>query len=65
MDAAKLTEVDRLGLGVEATRRGETFKLRLPFIRPAESRKELKEVLVEMTKAAHAAQAAAQPSEAT
>eukprot|EP00879_Flechtneria_rotunda_P010843 GHRR01011332.1.p1 GENE.GHRR01011332.1~~GHRR01011332.1.p1 ORF type:complete len:317 (+),score=110.76 GHRR01011332.1:686-1636(+) len=52
---AKLLDIDRLGINLQCNRDGKSFKLRLPFIRSAEDRKELKEVLVEMTKAARQA----------
>jgi len=38
---------------------GQTFKLRLPFSKPAEDRKGIKEAIVEMTKASAASAAAA------
>lgn len=56
-----LLDLDRLGMNAEATRNGQTFKLRLPFPRPAEDRKAIKEVIVEMTRAAKAAAAASAP----
>lgn len=37
------------------TRAGQKFKLRLPFTRPAEDRKSIKEIIVEMTKAGRSA----------
>lgn len=44
--------LDRLGFMVQVTRLGQSFKLRLPFPRPAESRKDVKSLIVEMTQAA-------------
>eukprot|EP00878_Enallax_costatus_P023672 GHUV01025200.1.p1 GENE.GHUV01025200.1~~GHUV01025200.1.p1 ORF type:complete len:335 (+),score=101.09 GHUV01025200.1:144-1148(+) len=51
----KMLEMDRLGVNMQCTKDKQGFKLRLPFIRPAEDRKSVKEVLVEMTKTARAA----------
>jgi hypothetical protein len=48
---------------VQVTRGGQTFKMRLPFVRPAEDRKGVKDVIVEMTRAARAAAAAKPPAE--
>ena len=36
---------------VAITRKGQTFKLRLPFPRPATDRKDVKALIVEMTQA--------------
>jgi hypothetical protein len=57
-----MLDLDRLGINMEVTRAlGEAaFKLRLPFPRPAEERKGIKEAIVEMTKAAKQAAQAAQ-----
>eukprot|EP00775_Hariotina_reticulata_P007041 gene7041-7255_t len=49
---AKMLDMDRLGTTLQCTRGGQSFKVRLPFVRPAEDRKGVKEVLVEMTKTA-------------
>ena len=49
---AVITAMDALGMYVKVTRKEETFKIRLPFPRPIESRKMAKEVIVEMTRAA-------------
>lgn len=59
VDKAKLLDLDRLGMNVDVTRQGQCFKLRLPFTKPAEDRKGIKEAIVEMTKAAKAAAAPA------
>lgn len=57
VDEARMLALDRLGVDMEVSRGGQSFRLRLPFIRPAEDRKGVKEVLVEMTKTARAARA--------
>lgn len=54
VDSAKMLDLDRLGMNLEVKRQGQTFKLRLPFSKPAEDRKGIKEAIVEMTKAAAA-----------
>ena len=51
LDAAQLVQMDRLGLTVQCERLGQTFKMRLPFPRAAEDRKDVKTLIVEMTKA--------------
>lgn len=51
MESAKMLDLDRLGMNLECKRQGQTFKLRLPFVKPAEDRKGIKEAIVEMTKA--------------
>jgi len=59
--AAEITSVDSLGMYVKITREAgvsfqpEQFKLRLPFPRVAEGRKDVKTIIVEMTQAAAAA----------
>merc|ERR1712046_267636 len=49
VEKAELVQLDRLGFMVQVTRQGSTFKLRLPFPRPAEDRKDVKKLIVEMT----------------
>ena len=49
VEKADLVALDRLGFMVQITRQGQTFKLRLPFPRPAEDRKDVKTLIVEMT----------------
>jgi putative heme iron utilization protein len=49
LDSAQLVQLDRLGFMVQCTRKGETFKMRLPFPRPAEDRKDVKTLIVQMT----------------
>lgn len=58
VDTVKLLDIDRLGMNATATRKGQTFKLRIPFPAPAEDRKGIKEQIVEMTKTAKAVAAA-------
>lgn len=55
---AVITSVDSLGMFVKVTRspddgeQEQTFKMRLPFPRKAENRKDVKDIIVEMTRAA-------------
>ena len=53
---AIITSVDSLGMFVKVTRKPkdqvQQFKMRLPFPRPATDRKEVKNIIVEMTQAA-------------
>jgi len=42
----------RLGLSIECKADGKPFTCRLPFVRPAENRKDVKDIIVEMTRAA-------------
>jgi len=51
VEKADLVALDRLGFNVAITRLGQTFKLRLPFPRPAEDRKDVKALIVEMSRA--------------
>lgn len=51
--------LDRLGMNVACERGKDAFKARLPFPRPATDRKSVKELIVEMTRAAAAAAAPA------
>jgi len=51
VEKADLVALDRLGFNVAITRKGQTFKLRLPFPRPATDRKDVKALIVEMTQA--------------
>ncbi|GBF90333.1 hypothetical protein Rsub_02439 [Raphidocelis subcapitata] len=54
---ARMLDLDRLGTNLQVTQEegGASFKVRLPFVRPAEDRKGIKEVIVEMTRAARGA----------
>merc|ERR1719502_1167323 len=49
LEKADLVALDRLGFMVQCTRDGQTFKMRLPFPRAAEDRKDVKTLIVEMT----------------
>ena len=63
VDEAVITSVDSLGMYVKVSRtprasdQPQQFKMRLPFPRKAEDRKDVKNVIVEMTQAAAAAPA--------
>ena len=49
LDSAELVALDRLGFMVQCSRLGQTFKMRLPFPRAAEDRKDVKTLIVQMT----------------
>ena len=49
VEKAELVQLDRLGFMVQVTRADQTFKLRLPFPRPAADRKDVKTLIVQMT----------------
>ncbi|KAL1496397.1 hypothetical protein AB1Y20_016352 [Prymnesium parvum] len=49
VEKAELVQLDRLGFMVQVSRLGQSFKLRLPFPRPAENRKDVKTLIVQMT----------------
>lgn len=49
VDKSEITSVDSLGMTVKVTRSGQAFKLRLPFPRPAVERKDVKDLIVQMT----------------
>lgn len=51
---AEIGSLDSLGMTVLCKRGEATFKARIPFPRPVEDRKAIKDVIVEMTKAAKA-----------
>eukprot|EP00403_Amphidinium_massartii_P021150 CAMPEP_0178400086 /NCGR_PEP_ID=MMETSP0689_2-20121128/15609_1 /TAXON_ID=160604 /ORGANISM="Amphidinium massartii, Strain CS-259" /LENGTH=351 /DNA_ID=CAMNT_0020020873 /DNA_START=101 /DNA_END=1156 /DNA_ORIENTATION=- len=57
VEDAEITSMDSLGMYVKVKRKPKAadqyqqFKLRLPFIRPLETRKDAKDVIVEMTRA--------------
>lgn len=55
VDSAAILSLDSLGMNVACTRGGQSFKARLPFPRRAEDRKGIKDLIVEMTRAAAAA----------
>ncbi|KAL2320467.1 hypothetical protein Fmac_029436 [Flemingia macrophylla] len=52
VDFAYILDLDSLGFNVKAGYRGDTFKLRVPFPRRAEDRKDVKTLIVEMLQAA-------------
>ncbi|XP_048321870.2 uncharacterized protein LOC107432684 [Ziziphus jujuba] len=52
VDFAYMLDLDSLGFFVKAGYQGDTFKLRIPFPRRAEDRKDLKTLIVEMLHAA-------------
>ncbi|XP_059595370.1 uncharacterized protein LOC100243555 isoform X2 [Vitis vinifera] len=52
VDSAYMLDLDSLGFYVKATYRGNAFKLRIPFPRRAEDRKDVKTLVVEMLQAA-------------
>jgi len=58
VENAEIVSMDSLGMSVKVTVMGDTGKLRLPFTRRVEDRKDLKNIIVEMTKAS----APAEPS---
>ena len=51
VEKADMVALDRLGFTVQVTRLGQTFKMRLPFPRSADDRKDVKNLIVEMSKA--------------
>ncbi|KAL8217105.1 hypothetical protein R6Q57_023942 [Mikania cordata] len=52
VDSAYMLDLDSLGFNVKASYQGSDFKLRIPFPRRAEDRKEVKTLIVEMLQAA-------------
>lgn len=52
VDFAYILDLDSLGFNVKAGYQGDTFKLRVPFPRRAENRKDVKTLIVEMLQAA-------------
>ncbi|KAG2686346.1 hypothetical protein I3760_09G002000 [Carya illinoinensis] len=52
VDSAYMLDLDSLGFNVKAGYQGNTFKLRVPFPRRAEDRKDVKTLVVEMLQAA-------------
>lgn len=53
VDSAYMLDLDSLGFNVKAGYQGNTFKLRIPFPRRAEDRKDVKTLIVEMLQAAN------------
>ncbi|XP_057722078.1 uncharacterized protein LOC130936105 [Arachis stenosperma] len=52
VESAYMLDVDSVGFNVKAGYKGDTFKLRVPFPRRAEDRKDIKTLIVEMLQAA-------------
>ncbi|KAL6532941.1 hypothetical protein OROGR_013901 [Orobanche gracilis] len=52
VDYVYMLDIDSLGFNVKAGYQGHTFKLRIPFTRRAEDRKDVKTLIVEMLQAA-------------
>ncbi|KAJ4789829.1 Root border cell-specific protein [Rhynchospora pubera] len=52
VDSAYMLDLDSLGFSVKAEYEGKTMKLRIPFPRPAQDRKDVKTLIVEMLQAA-------------
>ncbi|XP_068308222.1 glutamyl-tRNA reductase-binding protein, chloroplastic-like [Pyrus communis] len=52
VDSAYILDLDSLGFNVKAGYQGDNFKLRIPFPRRAENRKDVKTLIVEMLQAA-------------
>ncbi|XP_076960829.1 non-canonical heme oxygenase HOZ, chloroplastic-like [Bidens hawaiensis] len=52
VDFAYMLDIDSLGFNVKAGYQGTNFKLRIPFPRPAQDRKDVKTLIVEMLQAA-------------
>ncbi|KAG6595502.1 hypothetical protein SDJN03_12055, partial [Cucurbita argyrosperma subsp. sororia] len=52
VDSAIMLDLDSLGFNVKASYQGNSFKLRVPFPRRAENRKDVKTLIVEMLEAA-------------
>jgi len=51
VDDAVITSLDSLGMYIKVKQGDEQFKMRLPFVRKAEDRKDVKNIIVEMTQA--------------
>lgn len=52
VQSGSIQTLDRLGLTTKCQAEGKEFTCRLPFIRPAQNRKDVKDIIVEMTKTA-------------
>lgn len=52
VEKANLLSIDRLGMNIEVEYQESRFKLRLPFLTEAKTRKEVKDSIVELTRAA-------------
>ena len=55
VETARMLSVDHLGMNIEASRDGQTFKVRLPYPEPAKDRKGVKDQIVSMSRAVAAA----------
>jgi len=55
VESAKMLSIDHLGMNVEASRDGQTFKVRLPYPEVAKDRKGVKDQIVAMSRASAAA----------
>ncbi|KAF2554648.1 hypothetical protein F2Q68_00018360 [Brassica cretica] len=53
VESALMLDLDSLGFNVKATLQGNTFKIRVPFPRRAQDRKDVKTLIVEMLQAAN------------
>lgn len=56
IERASMLSLDRLGMVVQCSKGEQTFKARVPWTREAKDRKAVKEIIVEMTRAAAGAQ---------
>ncbi|KAK3233055.1 hypothetical protein CYMTET_56624 [Cymbomonas tetramitiformis] len=52
VDDAQIVYLDKCGMDIQVTQGADSWKQRLPFVRKIETRKEVKDVMVEMTKTA-------------
>lgn len=59
VDTAEMLSIDRLGMTTRCTRQGQSLKARVAWPREVTDRKAVKEVIVEMTRAAAGAKAEA------
>ena len=51
IDTAQMTSLDRLGFGIALTRKGQKMRMRMPFPRAALDSADVKNLVVEMSKA--------------
>ena len=51
IDSAQMTSLDRLGFGIALTRKGQKMRMRMPFPRAALDRADVKNLVIEMSKA--------------
>jgi putative heme iron utilization protein len=57
VDSATIVGVDRLGMYAKVSTKWGDSKLRVPWVRPVKDRKDLKDIIVEMTNASAGARA--------